>query len=448
MKPKINPDTNISNLQYEKALECINFIKSVLRLREHNISYKDYEPRKNWDRKNPALSDWVKFNDYILENPDYDIINKLRWFTGAFTGHPLLKDFTFHNFLSGRNKLLNLPNTSLIDISNISYNPRRYNWRWYENFLPRKYQIKTPNILGELGYLYKDIICNLDTKDYFERISILNECGVLPYLENRSKEEKKGITFLEIGAGYGFLSYLLMQAIPTNRYFVIDIPESLLFSSIYLSIVFPDRNLIYIDNVKIEDLNQDGIYFIPNMFWNEISQKMKDVDIVLNTLSFHEMPSCAVEDYADKVKKIFKSNNQVSPGFIFEQNLDNFGERNGCNAKLILRNKFYSKVISQIYTSQTRGYSELHSLNKELFTKISNFRPRIPYTKKMRFCLNRLFLLNLIKGLVPIKIRRFIKFCLLRRSRGIKNVKKLRRMKTFDLIILNLKNVGKHYFFQ
>jgi hypothetical protein len=350
----------------------------------------------------------VRFNDFILKNPDYDVINKLRLFAGVFTGQDLLKDFTLKGLLSDRKKFLNAPNESLAAISHVGVEQLERYEGWIRAILPEEYLVETPNILGELGFLSRGVICNFHTLSYFERMAILYECGALSHLKERSSELKRGLSFLEVGAGYGFLAYMLERTLPTDRYFIIDIPESLLFSSIYLGLALPEKRIVLVDDAEKTDFDAPGVYFIPNMFWETAVGRIRGLDAAINTLSFHEMLRGTVESYADGIKTIFASNPASSPGFLFEQNFENAEEEVGCNAKKILRSKFFSEAPS-VYTAQTRGYAELHAPDRNTLELLRRSRPEIPLGLKLRSRLAPSYLMAETRKRIPKKLKRAVR---------------------------------------
>ena len=167
MKLMINQNVDLNELQYKKAVECVQFVKSMTHLRDSDPSFKDFRPAETWDRKNARIQDYVKITDYIMQHPDHDIINKLRLFTGAFTGKYPIKDFTWESFLENKKNILSMTNESLMDISLTNPGHLKLYQNWHEAILPEKYRVEIPNVLGEFGYSYNGTICNYQTIDYF-----------------------------------------------------------------------------------------------------------------------------------------------------------------------------------------------------------------------------------------------------------------------------------------
>jgi len=408
MPNPINPDASLTDAQYARALECVAFAKALLALRDGDPKYAPFRPAETWDRESMAC-DWVKYNDHILAAPDRALLGRLRLFTGAFTGKELLEGFSFARFSAERERYLTQPNAAAIGQSGIgSAEVRRFR-EWHERLLPARYRVPTPNLLGELGLLHGEVICNRDTLDYFERLAILHESGALALLEARAAALKRPLTMLEIGGGYGFLAYLLTRSLPVGRYVIVDLPESLLFSSIYLGAALPDRKRFLVSDPAAADFSAEGIYFVPNLFWKEASAKLRGVDLALNTLSFHEMPRHAVEGYADGIRAIFQTNEPAAPGVLFEQNFENAPEELGCNAKAILRSRFASRVLAPIYTPQTRGFAELHALDDSTLDAADAARPAVPLSLRLKSRLSPVYLSGRLRSMLPASLKRALR---------------------------------------
>ena len=386
INPDINPDAPLTPQQARNARRSVEFVRSVIATRDRDDNYKPYRPAETWRPERLRLTPWAQFVERVLRSPaaadgvsapELELIGKLRLFTGVFTGKGLIEDIALDEFFAARGPLKESNEALMRRATTRGADLARFKG-WYEALLPRDYLVPTPNVLGELGVMRHGVICNHQTADYFERICLMYESGVLPFL----RHERPSPTVLEIGGGYGFLAFLLWSIIRPARYFIVDIPESLLFSSIYLSAALPEETIILVDDDATFDGQAAGIYFIPNFLWHRISARVRDVDLAINTLSFHEMPRSAVEEYADGIAAIV--GRQQRPGLLFEQNFENADERLWCNAKRILRSRFRSEVIAPVYTFQTRGFAELHALDDSVLRAVRRLRPPVPWKLKLR----------------------------------------------------------------
>jgi SAM-dependent methyltransferase len=184
--------------------------------------------------------------------------------------------------------------------------------------LPDYLRIGPPAKLGEVGWLVDDVIVNQDTAAYWERLEVLYRAGMLD--RRASSSLKSGSRILEIGAGYGALAYYIQRAVPGVRYTVLDIPESLVYSAIYLSVLNPDAATNFLPNYEFPNLVQDNEHF----------------DLVINTLSMTEMSEQQVRTYCEGIKTLIGAS-----GVFFEQNQD--GRHVGLlNARDIVR-EYFSK---------------------------------------------------------------------------------------------------------
>lgn len=119
-------------------------------------------------------------------------------------------------------------------------------------------------------------------------------------------EFNKG-NILEIGAGYGRLATIFLNAIPSCKYTIVDIPISLYLSQNYLTKCFASENTFKFRhfenfaeienefyNSKIRFLMPHQISLIPD----------KEFDLIINISSFHEMTPQQIEFYYGEVNRL------------------------------------------------------------------------------------------------------------------------------------------------
>lgn len=171
--------------------------------------------------------------------------------------------------------------------------------------LPMEIVVKVPKILGEIGWDVNGSVVNHDTYAYQERLILLHETGMIDWL-HRNVQSKGNINILEIGAGYGGLAYQLKRIFPQANYYICDIPESLLFSALYLQIACPEYQHTIYDGINKSLLRDDsGFKYIPNfMFDDLVSAKIK-IDLAINTLSFSKMTEKQVRYYGQNCSHIW-----------------------------------------------------------------------------------------------------------------------------------------------
>ncbi|MBX3204385.1 MAG: putative sugar O-methyltransferase [Labilithrix sp.] len=116
------------------------------------------------------------------------------------------------------------------------------------------------------------------------------------------------VVVCEIGAGYGRLAHVVLSAMPNARYFVFDLPESLLLAQYYLTSLHPDsKALLYPESAEA---GADGerrwadariAFGLPHQLRSLVPGS---VDAVVNIYSFMEMAPAQVATYFDLVERL------------------------------------------------------------------------------------------------------------------------------------------------
>lgn len=78
-------------------------------------------------------------------------------------------------------------------------------------------------------------------------------------------------SILEIGGGYGRTAYALLGLFPQARYTIVDIEPALSLSRFYLTSLYPDRDLAFLDAGSVDE------------------QRLADIDLAVSISSLHEM---------------------------------------------------------------------------------------------------------------------------------------------------------------
>jgi hypothetical protein len=257
----------LSAEQEQRISACRRQVRDAIRDRDdyitrHNLDPSIWNPAANWDR-----SQWFYRDAHQLI--DGDEAQDLRRLSRQFTGRamPVAND---------------QPDVLAI-----------VQFRHYKKHLPDYLHISPPALFHESGWLIDGMIVNYDAMAYWERIAALYQAGLLD--RDSPHGLKPGARILEIGGGYGGLAYFLRRAIGAMNYTIVDLPESLIYSSMYLSASF-----------------ETGFRFLPNYRFHEISGEQ--FDLVINTLSMAEMSEPQVRAYCAALPR-------MAPMF-FEQNHD------------------------------------------------------------------------------------------------------------------------------
>lgn len=283
-------------------------------IKKHGLDSEVYLPAGLWSKGAP--NDFRKAYEYAVKC-DYDTINNLRFFVQPFSGHHLMPASVAKDSRS-INRILSKFDSN---IQEIAPEPDEYVHAWIKaiRHMPDELIVNPPRMLGEIGWDVKGIVVNHDTYVYQECVNLMYESGLISWLMKRMSE-KKQLTILEIGAGYGALAYFLKGLFPKASYIICDLPESMLFSAAYLYLTRPDilHSIYNGRNPEVLRYLNSGYFFVANYMFEDISKNLNGIDLVLNTLSFSEMSEAQVRYYASRAKQLIGK-----AGVLFEQNHDN-----------------------------------------------------------------------------------------------------------------------------
>jgi len=311
---------SISQDEFAVADRICKTIREIVESRasyveQHNIDPKIAFGDANWGKDAPnALWDLYK----LVVASKYEVIDKLRLYTQPFTGYQL----THFAFGSGKTPIpYPLPSDFDQKLEEIAREPDQwvYGYRALRHCVPADIAVNPPKILGEIGWNIDGCLINHDTFYHQECLNQLYEAGIIDMLRERIQMGTK-VAILEIGAGYGGIAYHLKHIIPGAKYFICDIPESLLFSSLYLAMTSPDHpcNIYDGSNVHIILNHEPGFVFIPNFMFDDLVAANIKFDLAINITSFSEMTGKQVRYYAENLKILLDDK-----GVLFEQNNDN-----------------------------------------------------------------------------------------------------------------------------
>lgn len=167
-------------------------------------------------------------------------------------------------------------------------------------------------VLGGFGYDVGAGPANVDTLKFYEVLIGLDRAGLLESL-------KAGDTVIEIGAGWGGFAYQLRTRFPGIRYVIIDLPHTMLFSSVYLNNVFPEARLIMHGEAEFDSRLASGDFdfaFVPH--YAADSHTYPAANFGVNIASFQEMTAAQVAGYAALLSRnqcaaIYSLNRKHSP---------------------------------------------------------------------------------------------------------------------------------------
>jgi SAM-dependent methyltransferase len=175
--------------------------------------------------------------------------------------------------------------------------------------ISKRYQVSQPARLGEVGGRMDDHWVNGDTLRYWGAVGFFERSGIFKFLDEQIA--RHGICrVMEIGSGYGGLGYHLKRIYGDKIQFIcVDLVESLIFSSIYLTTVFDEKALRYKGETSIDDSYRT--VYVPTFRSPEFFDVISGVDLCINTVSMNEMNEAQVDFYGKNVSKV------LSPGGCF-----------------------------------------------------------------------------------------------------------------------------------
>ena len=147
------------------------------------------------------------------------------------------------------------------------------------------------------------------TPDFLRTVNVLHE------IKTYCKIEKSRLHVVELGAGCGHLARTIRLFIPDCSYVILDIPETLSFSYMFLKLNFPGLKTVYItDEQQLKEIPIDEFdyIFVPTKFAEGVLGNK--FDIFINTASLGEMKNDVIHYWMDfiqnklKVKYLFTLN--------------------------------------------------------------------------------------------------------------------------------------------
>ncbi len=161
--------------------------------------------------------------------------------------------------------------------------------RWYAQSLARNYGINIdalPADICESKHL-PDERCGYREGRRLSSDFLYRLCQV-SYLQ-RTRSLGESPTILEVGAGYGALARTILLSVPSTRYVIVDIPETLFFAELFLRSEFPHKSFSFVgSNTSDAEMMESDIVLVPTGFRNRINDIC--FDLTINTNSLGEMP--------------------------------------------------------------------------------------------------------------------------------------------------------------
>lgn len=282
---------DISTTQFKRMAALRERLAPLTAQREEVIRREGLDPAfclpaANW--ASDAPNDFRKAYAHLRDG-DFGVLNRLRFWSQAFTGYNIM----MFRYGCGLNSVNPVPAGHDVSLHNANQTSDEWveRWRLMVRALPRQYVMSPPRLMGEAGWDMDGILVSHDTYVYQERLCLLREAGVLDWLARL-----RAPRILEIGGGYGALCNALLGMFPKASYAICDLPESLMFSGLYLAATQP--RLPVAAGGSIKRLRR-GVTLVPNYLFHHLRDMR--FDLVINTLSMSEMSEHQIRVYAEGI---------------------------------------------------------------------------------------------------------------------------------------------------
>jgi putative sugar O-methyltransferase len=275
-------------------------------LAAHGLDARLHLPAHMWNQ------DFVASHFTELAKKDRHTISHLRCFTHNFTGFSLLAMAPCQHAPDVRS----VPADADARIRAVAGRAREATVEFVRcsQGMPRDRIAQTPRLFGESGWDVDGTIANFDTWSTQQRLNALHWSGVLDFLQQRGRE--RGFArVLEIGAGFGNLGYALRCAVGPIDYTVVDLPESIIYSSIWLPTALGGERATIARPGQQLAAPSPGATFVANHMIGEFQPQLGEFDLVINTMSLSEMSAAQIEHYGRMARELIGQR-----GLFYEQN--------------------------------------------------------------------------------------------------------------------------------
>lgn len=168
--------------------------------------------------------------------------------------------------------------------------------------IPAKYILNEPE--GGIGFRFPGgRFVSGDILRFQRAVNALFKSGVFSELENNGRRN----VVLEIGAGYGGLAHHLSAILGNATAVIVDLPETLLYSASYLSLLNPTKRIYFYEPENFEEfihsdaVNSTDFILLPNYKLDRLRHLR--FDLAVNVASFQEMRTGQVQTYLDFIRE-------------------------------------------------------------------------------------------------------------------------------------------------
>jgi SAM-dependent methyltransferase len=215
--------------------------------------------------------------------------------------------------------------------------------------IPPAFIINEPE--GGIGFHYDDgRFLSQDVVRYQRVITSLYRSGILSELVDGRTQRKY---VLEFGGGYGGLAHHLSNICGNGTYVIVDLPETLLFSAAYLSMLNPHKKIhIYEpgdfqEAAQFEALSSCDFVLVPN-YQLQTLRRLR-FDVAINMASFQEMRTSQVEEALDFIR-------ETCTGVFYSWNCDRAPLNNEMtNVSDLLKQRFSLLELDAVDQNKAKG---------------------------------------------------------------------------------------------
>ncbi len=185
--------------------------------------------------------------------------------------------------------------SALAPTDTISY--EMFLWLYWQNIRKRD-SLNLLNKLEEPQFGNPNTYIIKGTRMSHDLLQSLDEFyAIYPNLVTNNKH----LIVVELGAGYGRLAYVFLNALPKSTYIVVDLPGSLIIAQYYLSHLFSHRKILtFEESRKIKKFDRALLSKYKIVFmapWQLPNIVDKSLDVFISIYSFPEMTMSQIKNY-------------------------------------------------------------------------------------------------------------------------------------------------------
>ncbi len=252
------------------------------------------------ERENIFKNSFSKTSLFWTSSPE--VVEGLQGFLNSFTTGLLSKIRLQSSYITGGKYALDALSSQKKMILNL--------WGFYTKNIPLQFCISEPLFHdgSYFGIFVEGKLVNMDTIRYQACITNLYLQGIF--------DKKDYFIIMEVGTGFGGLSYSFEQLPLKFSYFLVDVPEILQQAAAYLMVNSKKR--IYIYDVTtfpsiLREFKDYDFILLPNYVLPQL-QQLPQIDLFINQASFQEMTEEQVITYLDFAK--------TKATFLYSDNVD------------------------------------------------------------------------------------------------------------------------------